>query len=356
MFGGCFLDKRIIITGNTGFKGSWLSLWLRSLGANVIGYSLAPDTEPSHWNELSLDCSYHSADVRDTTKLNRVFKEISPDLVFHLAAQPLVRLSYEQPLETWSTNVIGTANVLNACRDIENLSGVVVVTTDKVYENSEHGLPFSEHEKLGGGDPYSASKAACELVVQSFKKSFFNTSGPLIASVRAGNVIGGGDWAKDRLVPDIVKASVKNTPLTIRYPDAVRPWQHVLDSLSGYLCIAQKMLSRDRVCEGAWNIGPDIEQVVSVKEILSLMQSYWPDLKWDNSKAEVLPEAKLLRLNSDKAKEYLGWQPIWGLNQTVEHTASWYKQFYSLNKVISREQLNQYHNDAVLKGVNWACK
>ncbi|MAI66134.1 MAG: CDP-glucose 4,6-dehydratase [Alteromonas sp.] len=355
MFGGCFHNKKVLVTGNTGFKGSWLTLWLKHLGADVTGYSLAPDTHPSHWETLHLDCASYTADIRDAQKLESVFKEVSPDIVFHLAAQPLVRLSYQEPLDTWSTNVLGTANVLNACRGLSNLTGVVVVTTDKVYENTEHGLPFSEEQRLGGADPYSASKAACELVVQSFRKSFFQSDGPLVASVRAGNVIGGGDWARDRLIPDIVKASNDQSPLKVRYPDAVRPWQHVLDSISGYLCLGQSMLSRDTVCEGAWNFGPNTEQIVSVGEMLKAMNVYWPELKWEVQENASLPESKLLRLNSDKAKRKLGWQPIWELSKTVEHTAKWYQQFYASNTLASKEQLIEYCDDAIVKGVHWTC-
>ena len=355
MFGGCFHNKKVLVTGNTGFKGSWLTLWLKHLGADVTGYSLAPDTHPSHWETLHLDCASYTADIRDVQKLESVFKEVSPDIVFHLAAQPLVRLSYQEPLDTWSTNVLGTANVLNACRGLSNLTGVVVVTTDKVYENTEHGLPFSEEQRLGGADPYSASKAACELVVQSFRKSFFQSDGPLVASVRAGNVIGGGDWARDRLIPDIVKASNDQSPLKVRYPDAVRPWQHVLDSISGYLCLGQSMLSRDTVCEGAWNFGPNTEQIVSVGEMLKAMKVHWPELKWEVQENASLPESKLLRLNSDKAKRKLGWQPIWELSKTVEHTAKWYQQFYASNTLASKEQLIEYCDDAIVKGVHWAC-
>ena len=355
MFGGCFHNKKVLVTGNTGFKGSWLTLWLKHLGADVTGYSLEPDTHPSHWETLHLDCASFNADIRDAQKLESVFKEVSPDIVFHLAAQPLVRLSYQEPLDTWSTNVLGTANVLNACRGISNLTGVVVVTTDKVYENTEHGLPFSEEQRLGGADPYSASKAACELVVQSFRKSFFQNHGPLVASVRAGNVIGGGDWARDRLIPDIVKASNDQSPLKVRYPDAVRPWQHVLDAISGYLCLGQNILSRDTVSEGAWNFGPNTEQIVSVGEMLKAMNVHWPELKWEVQENASLPEAKLLRLNSDKAKRILGWQPIWELSKTVEHTAKWYQQFYASNTLASKEQLIEYCDDAIAKGVHWAC-
>lgn len=355
MFRNRFAGKRVLVTGHSGFKGSWLSLWLQQLGAEVIGFALEPDTNPSHWDLLRLSCSHSFADIRDENALVSFIKGVSPDLVFHLAAQPLVRASYENPTDTWSANVMGTINLLNACRDIDGLAGIIVVTTDKVYENLELGLPFKEGDALGGNDPYSASKAACELVVQSFRKSFFKSNKTLIASVRAGNVIGGGDWAKDRLIPDIVLASNSEKPVKIRYPSAVRPWQHVLDSLSGYLCLAQTMLEGDSNVEGAWNFGPDSDQNYSVKDMLSVMTKYWPDLRWLVEQEEERHEALLLKLNCNKARESLNWRPVWQFEETVMHTALWYQHYYKHEEVLSVQQLKQYQEDAKSRGVFWAC-
>ena len=355
VFQNCFWGKRVLITGNTGFKGSWLALWLQQLGAEVIGYALEPDTTPSHWELLNLNCRHYVDDIRNAASIERVVKEIKPDVIFHLAAQPLVRLSYEQPVVTWTTNVVGTVNLLNASRNIENLAGIVVVTTDKVYENPEHGIPFQEDEELGGSDPYSASKAACELVVQSFRKSFFNGQRTMVATARAGNVIGGGDWAKDRLIPDVVIASSNGEPVKIRYPNSIRPWQHVLDSLSGYLCLAQRMIAGDTSVEGAWNFGPDIAQQNSVSDVLIKMNALWPELVWDIEKEMQPHEAVLLQLNCEKARKHLNWSPIWLFDETAEKTASWYQRFYSNNEVITSEQIEQYQNDARKRGAYWAC-
>lgn len=355
MFKHSFAGKRVLVTGNTGFKGSWLSLWLQQLGADVTGYSLDPDTSPSHWDLLGLQSSHISADIRDERALRNVIERTSPHLIFHLAAQPLVRASYHTPSDTWATNVMGTVNLLNASRDIDSLLGIVVVTTDKVYENPENGLPFNEQDPLGFGDPYSTSKAACELVVQSFRKSFFNDRGPIIASARAGNVIGGGDWASDRLIPDIVKSSINGDRLDIRYPHAVRPWQHVLDSLSGYLCLAQKIIEGDKSMQGAWNFGPSIEDNYSVEDILTIMKSFWPELVWNVVGEKPLHEATLLRLDCRKAQSQLEWQPIWDFNDTARYTAMWYQDFYANGDVASIKQLELYQKDAYRKGVAWAC-
>ena len=355
MFNNCFAGKRVLITGNTGFKGSWLTLWLQSLGAEVIGYALDPETTPSHWNLLELDASHISADVRNEQMLRRVIENTSPHLIFHLAAQPLVRASYKEPIYTWATNVMGTANLLNASRDVNSLLGIVIITTDKIYSNPETGVPFKENEPIGAGDPYSSSKAACELVVESFSKSFFADKSPSIASCRAGNVIGGGDWATDRLIPDIVKSMVKGYPLEIRYPKAVRPWQHVLDSLSGYLCLAQKMVEGDKRACGAWNFGPHIQDNFSVESILTTMKLFWPELMWNVSQSEPLHEATLLRLDCEKAKSQLQWQPVWDFGDTARHTAVWYQNYYASGYVSSKEQLEQYQQDAHEKGVVWAC-
>jgi len=355
MFKNCFAGKRVLITGATGFKGSWLTLWLQALGAEVTGYSLEPDTTPSHWSLLELQVDHVNADVRDEKMLSSVIERVSPHLIFHLAAQPLVRASYNEPVQTWATNVMGTVNLLNASRGLSSLLGIVVITTDKVYDNPENGAPFNENEPLGAYDPYSSSKAACELVVESFRKSFFTDGAPIVASCRAGNVIGGGDWAKDRLIPDIVKSTINGSPLDIRYPKAVRPWQHVLDSLSGYLCLAQKMVEDDKSVQGAWNFGPRLQDNYSVEDILTTMKSFWPELTWNIQQGKPLHEATLLRLNCEKAQSQLYWQPVWDFSDTARYTALWYQNYYANGHVSSKEQLKQYQQDAHRKGVVWAC-
>ncbi|WP_203565309.1 CDP-glucose 4,6-dehydratase [Alteromonas profundi] len=355
MFKNCFAGKRVLVTGSTGFKGSWLTLWLQALGAEVTGYSLDPDTKPSHWELLELQVDHVSADVRNDQMLRSVIEKTSPHLIFHLAAQPLVRASYSDPVQTWSTNVMGTVNLLNACRGVSSLLGIVVITTDKVYDNPENGVPFSEREPLGAGDPYSSSKAACELVVESFSRGFFTGNTPIIASCRAGNVIGGGDWAKDRLIPDIVKSMIIGTRLDIRYPRAVRPWQHVLDSLSGYLCLAQRMVEGDKTVQGAWNFGPRLVDNYSVENMLTAMRTFWPELTWNRSQSKALHEATLLRLNCEKAQSQLHWQPVWDFSNTARQTAVWYQNYYANGHVSSFEQLKQYQQDAHEKGVFWAC-
>ncbi len=279
---------------------------------------------------------------------------IQPELVMHLAAQPLVRASFQDPIDNWLTNVCGTVNVLDACRHSRSVRAIVAVTTDKVYENKGDAVSFTELDQLGGHDPYSASKAACELVIQSYRRSFFAEQGVLLASARAGNVIGGGDWADSRLIPDIVRASHLNAPLKIRYPAAVRPWQHVLDSLSGYLCLAQSLLTEQADKAIAWNFGPEPAQCKTVSAVLRQMQQHWPALCWQ---AETLPqpaEMPFLTLNSQLAQDKLQWHPVWDFERTAYYTAQWYQQFYQQHRVVSVEQLTQYSMDAEQQGLAWA--
>lgn len=352
-FADVFRGRKILITGHTGFKGSWLALWLTQLGAEVTGIALPPDTYPAHWNLLNLPLSSHMADINDTRTVKNLLQQTQPELVFHLAAQPLVRASYQDPILTWQTNVMGTANVLEACRFQESVQAIVVITTDKVYENNESGQAFTETDSLGGFDPYSASKAACELVVQSYRRSFFAEKNVLLASARAGNVIGGGDWAADRLIPDIVRAMQAQSPLAIRYPLATRPWQHVLDSLSGYLCLAHRLLLQEKDKATAWNFGPNPEHCRSVSNVLSHMKLHWPELEWfENSVAQV-HEAEQLTLDSSAAQMQLGWKPVWGFEETAQHTAEWYKRFYLNQQVISQQQLEIYIHNAQMNQSIW---
>jgi CDP-glucose 4,6-dehydratase len=343
MFGDVYKDRHVVVTGHTGFKGSWLVLWLEMLGAKVTGISLPPETTPNHWQLLKLDMTSHYIDVRNEDLLRTTMLRTNADTVFHLAAQPLVRRSYQDPLKTWSTNVMGTANVLDVCRQFSNLAAIVVVTTDKCYENKNWVWGYRETDSLGGHDPYSASKAGSELVAASFRRSFFNTpTSPLLATARAGNVIGGGDWSEDRLIPDMVRSAVTKRPTAIRSPNATRPWQHVLECLSGYLLLGQRLIEGDRSCAEAWNFGPDREGNRSVKEVLDELKATWPVIEWETNDQQQPHEAKLLQLDSDKARRELAWNPVWTFREGVEATATWYQAWLDRSDVTSRDQLQNY--------------
>ena len=355
LFGDQYRDRRVLLTGHTGFKGSWLALWLTEMGANVVGLALPPDTEPSHWNLLNLNITEYRNDIRDSAVMSRVMADVKPDIIFHLAAQPLVRRSYREPLETWSTNVMGTANVLEAARRTPEVRAIVVVTTDKCYQNQEWPWGYRETDGLGGYDPYSASKAATELVAASYRKAFFYTQdAPLLATARAGNVIGGGDWSEDRLIPDLVRAVTSGTSLEIRSPQATRPWQHVLESLSGYLLLGQHLLEGQYDKADAWNFGPEAEGNRSVAEVLDGLKLHWPELSWNAISRPQPHEANLLYLDNSKAKSLLGWQPIWRLEQTLASTSDWYRAYYANGHLESRQQIAQYIASAQAAGVKWS--
>jgi len=362
VFSGIYRGKRTLITGHTGFKGSWLSLWLTELGADVTGVSLSPETSPNHWDLLGLPMKDCRLDIRDSDAVQRVFLEVQPEMVFHLAAQPLVRRSYRDPLQTWSTNVMGTASVLEACRLQPSVTAVVVVTTDKCYENREWPWGYRENDPLGGHDPYSASKAATELVAASYRDAFFMSNSnfmsnskmaPLLATARAGNVIGGGDWSQDRLIPDAVRALEKNVSLEIRSPQATRPWQHVLESLSGYLFLGQKLLMGDKCFAEAWNFGPSVDGNRTVAEVLMKLQQYWKTMRWHVTEQQQLHEANLLYLDSAKANTQLGWSPVWNLETTLQKTAEWYSAWQT-ERVISQQQLAEYMRTAIENNLQWA--
>lgn len=353
-FGDSYRGCRVLITGHTGFKGSWLALWLKQLGATVAGISLDPDTQPNHYGLLKLSMDDHRVDIRDAGKIRELVESFRPELVFHLAAQPLVRRSYRDPLANWSTNVIGTANVLDACRNVDSVRAIVAITTDKVYANQEWPWGYRENDRLGGHDPYSASKAACELLIDSYRNAFFvHENAPLMASARAGNVIGGGDWSEDRLIPDLVRSVDKNNPLVIRSPHATRPWQHVLECLAGYLLLGQRLLEARNEYAEAWNFGPCPEGNRTVSEILSSMQGHWPELKWEQTQALQPHEATLLYLDHSKAKDVLNWKPVWSLERALQATADWYRQFREQGAVMSAGQLADYIDDACALGVTW---
>jgi CDP-glucose 4,6-dehydratase len=321
--------KRVLLTGHTGFKGSWLALWLSSLGARVFGYALDPDTEPSLFEQLRLreELDHCIADIRDPAAVRQRVTQVRPDVVFHMAAQPLVRRSYAEPLLTWQTNVMGTAHLLDALRDADHPCAVVIVTTDKVYENREWLHAYREIDRLGGHDPYSSSKAACELAVDSWRNSFFRSGSPVrIATARAGNVIGGGDWAEDRIVPDLARAISAGRPLVVRNPDSVRPWQHVLDPLSGYMRLAERLFtSDDPQYQSAFNFGPDASGARTVRDLVELAFTAWPGALEAPPAGPVRHEAQLLTLANTKAGTVLGWKPTWGFDEAVGAAVGWYR-------------------------------
>jgi len=319
--------KRVFLTGHTGFKGSWLSLWLFSLDVEVRGYSLNPPTAPSLFNEAKIDSIIDSkiGDIRDQDALHENMIKFNPDIVIHMAAQSLVRYSYDEPVETYEVNVIGTVKVLEVARSCPNLKAIINITTDKCYENDGRTQGYKEHDPMGGHDPYSGSKGCAELVTSSYRRSFLQEQGVGLASVRAGNVIGGGDWADDRLIPDILRAFEKNEPVVIRNPQATRPWQHVLEPLSGYLVLAQKMYrDQDKYAEG-WNFGPNAQDVKSVDWILNKMIGKWPNSSWELDSSSSPHEANFLQLDISKAESKLGWKPIWKLSYTLEKIIDWHQ-------------------------------
>ncbi len=355
-----YKDRKVFVTGNTGFKGSWLVLCLLKLGANVFGYSLDIPTDPNHHEILNLDFETIFGDVRDLEKLRKAIESFHPDIVFHLAAQSLVRKSYESPVETFETNVIGTVNIFEACRQADTVKAIVNVTSDKCYENREWILGYRENDRLGGHDPYSASKGCSEIITESYRKSFFPLNEyqkghqTLVASARAGNVIGGGDWGEDRIIPDIVRATSQNEKVHIRNPHATRPWQHVLEPLSGYLLLGQKLLEGKRKFSGAWNFGPSDDAHTTVLSVVENLQKHWPQIDYNISTDNKNPhEANLLKLDCSKARTNLHWTPVWDSNITFANTAIWYRQYYESGKVISFEQLKEYINDAKQKQTMW---
>lgn len=343
LFSDIYKNRKVLVTGHTGFKGSWLALWLHQMGAQVIGLALPPDTAPSHWDLLQLDIPQHHVDIRDAQALKKIVTETNPDIVFHLAAQSLVRRSYHLPVDTWAVNVLGTVNMLNACRDVSAVKAIVAVTTDKCYENKETGQAYKETDRLGGHDPYSASKAAMEIAVASYRDSFFTGDlAPLVATARAGNVIGGGDWALDRLIPDLARAQEKGQPLMMRSPHSTRPWQHVLEPLSGYLQLGQGLLAGKKDFATAWNFGPDDKSALSVSVLLDRMRPHWSGINWQVDRTPTLHEAKMLQLDSTKARMELKWQPVLTLQQQLEITADWYQAYHENKTVISAQQLQDY--------------
>jgi CDP-glucose 4,6-dehydratase len=335
LFNNIYKGKKVLVTGHTGFKGSWLSIWLNELGAEVIGYALDPYTDKDNFvlSKLSDKIVDIRGDIRDRQKLEEVFQEYKPEIVFHLAAQPLVRLSYDIPVETYEVNVMGTINIMECIRKTKETKIGIMITTDKCYENKEQIWGYRENEPMGGYDPYSSSKGAAEIAINSWRRSFFNPKdyekhGKAIASVRAGNVIGGGDWARDRIIPDCIRALEEEKNIEIRSPKSIRPWEHVLEPLSGYLLLGQKLYENPIKYADGWNFGPNLDSIVTVWEIAEkVIKNYGDGELKDISNPSDLHEAKLLALDISKARFELGWKPTLNINETIELTIDWYKRY-----------------------------
>ena len=355
-FNDFYNGKRILVTGHTGFKGTWLSLWLKKLGAHVIGVSLDDDKEKPNSDLLDTNIEDFRVDIRDFDKFNDVVRCTKPDIIFHLAAQSLVRESYQSPLQTWSTNVMGTANLLEIAIKNQNVRAVLVVTTDKCYKNKEWLWGYREIDELGGHDPYSASKAACELVASSFRSSYCQTPGSdlLVATARAGNVIGGGDWSKDRLIPDVMRALENREIIEVRSPNSIRPWQHVLDSLSGYLTLCEKLIAHGGSdFAGAWNFGPSMVDDLSVAEVLNKLRSELTEINWATPSTSQPHETVTLKLDSSKARTKLNWSPTWDIDTAIFKTAIWYKNWIRSGINESERQLEEYIADARTVNAGW---
>ena len=346
-----FKGKRVLLTGDTGFKGSWLAFWLKELGADLVGLALPPQGDVHLFGLLGLAERIHhvDADIREIAGLRRVFDDFKPEFVFHLAAQALVRLSYQEPKATFDTNVGGSLNLLECVRHCSATRSVIYVTTDKCYKNNEWLWGYRENDELGGKDPYSASKAAAEILFASYRSSFFGSRQDLgISSVRAGNVVGGGDWALDRVVPDCMRALSKGEEITVRNPAAIRPWQHVLDPLHGYLFLAAKQYAAPDALSGSWNFGPDSGSNRTVKDLVERVVFHWGSGEYAVAGERNAPhEATLLQLNCDKAKQILGWQPVWDFERTIHKTVEWYKAYHEGKPVAAatKHQIEEFMGD-----------
>ena len=363
LFSGAYAGKKVFVTGHTGFKGSWLCEWLLQLGAEVAGYSLPPETKPALFEEIGLAgrLQHQLGDVRDPAALRQAVKNAQPDFVFHLAAQPLVRLSYEQPVETYATNAMGTVHLLEALRDLKKPCAAVFVTTDKCYENREWVHGYREEDPLGGHDPYSSSKAVAEIAISSWRRSFFKNHPVKIASARAGNVIGGGDWAKDRIIPDCIRALRTQQAIIVRNKLATRPWQHVLEPLSGYLWLAARLSQSSTFnpqLASAFNFGPEREANRTVGELVEELLKHWPGRWEDKSDPQAVHEANWLHLTTDKASALLGWQPVWTFAEAIQHTVSWYRESATLPPeklhALTCQQIDDYVRRAIAARVVWS--
>lgn len=365
MFLEAYKDRKVLITGHTGFKGSWLTCWLLNLGARVVGYSLPAPTKPSNFDACSLGDRMASitGDVRDADHLARVMEEHKPEFVFHMAAQPLVRLSYEEPRETYETNIMGVVNLFEAVRRTPSVRMVVNITSDKCYENREWVWGYRESDPMGGFDPYSSSKGCSELITAAYIRSFFPVEkfqdhGVAVASVRAGNVIGGGDWASDRLIPDCIRSLTAGEPINIRNPEAIRPWQHVLEPVGGYLWLASHLAAEPTNFTGGWNFGPEISDTKPVRAVVEHIVRQWGEGTWEHTGSEDAPhEATYLRLDCSKAWQRLGWAPVLSLKDALDWTVDWYRLYYNercdmFDRIIS--EIDDYARLAAEKDQAWA--
>jgi len=361
MFNNIYKDKKVLVTGHTGFKGTWLCLWLKILRAKVIGYSLEPNTKPSMFEALNLskDLIHIVGDIRNEQNLLKIFQEYQPEIVFHLAAQPLVRLSYREPKETFETNAMGTVNLLECVRKTSSIKAIINITSDKCYENKEWVWGYRENDPMGGHDPYSASKGVSEIITSSYRNSFFCDNNTSIASARAGNVIGGGDWAEDRLIPDCIRALINNQTIEIRNPHATRPWQHVLEPLSGYLLLGSLLLQGTNNFSEAWNFGPSDNDILNVLNVTEQIISTWGtgECKILNNKNN-LHEANLLKLDISKAFSRLKWRPVYHVHQAISETVNWYKEYYNNKSTeiydFTLNQISNYVKEAQKYNIQWS--
>ena len=366
LFKNTYKNKKVLVTGHTGFKGAWLALWLTELGAEVVGYALEPPTNPSLFTVLKLaeKIQHITGDIRDGDNLKAVFQQCQPEIVFHLAAQSLVRLSYQEPQLTYETNIMGTVNLYEAVRKTTSVKTVVNITSDKCYQNQEWVYGYRENDPMGGYDPYSSSKGCAELITTAYRNSFFNvkdygqTHQVALASVRAGNVIGGGDWAADRLVPDCIRALTKNEEIYIRNPQATRPWQHVLEPLSAYLWLAALMNENPIAFSTCWNFGPNDEDILTVAEIVKKVIELWGAGSYQVNPDTKYHEVKLLKLDVSKAHVQLKWRPVYRADKALEQTVSWYREYYKGNSDsiynYTIRQIQEYIDSAREKGLEWA--
>ncbi|WP_229724515.1 CDP-glucose 4,6-dehydratase [Winogradskyella forsetii] len=354
LFGGIYKNRICLVTGDTGFKGSWLVYWLQRMGAKVVGYALEPITSPNHYSLLERNYISIKGDITDYQKLSKVFSKHQPEIVFHLAAQALVRYSYQNTAETYNTNVMGTVNIFEISKNTGSVKAIVNVTSDKCYDNKEWIWGYRENDAMGGHDPYSASKGCAELITSSYQKSFFNGNEKLLASGRAGNVIGGGDWSSDRLIPDIIKSVENQTSVEIRNPFATRPWQHVLEPLSGYLLLGWNLLLGKKEYAEGWNFGPNLDNNLKVNEVVNKAEKYWDKIKYRvSTDIGTHHEANLLMLDCSKANKLLKWDPIWDFNITIEKTILWYKDYIENNQINTENDLISFIEHAKNKDAIW---
>ncbi len=356
-FNDAYAGKSVFLTGHTGFKGSWLSLWLRRLGATVSGLSISAPTSPSHWALLNLSIEHDfRLNVASYGDVLRCLRQANPEIVFHMAAQPLVLQSYADPMETVLTNVMGTLNLLEAVRHVPSVKAVVIVTTDKCYQNDMRPVAYAEADPLGGNDLYSASKTCAEVLTHAYRKSFFETSGIAIASCRGGNVVGGGDWGVRRLIPDLVQSGISGDPVSLRYPNAIRPWQHVLDCLSGYLVVGEHLLRGIPSANGAWNVGPLGPSTFSVMDVVNVFSTHWRPIHVRVETGSLAHEEVFLSLDATKLHRELHWSPVLDFESSIRLVAEWTKAYVDSGVCLSEPQLSAYLSDAVARGCAWAKK